>query len=1170
MTTAELLEKLRALDIEVRVEGDKLLVNAPKGAITPELSDEVRGRKPEIIAFLQLAGNTRGASSIAPAGLTPDADGTLRAPASFGQQRLFYLSELDPGLAVYNVAVAYHLEGPCDGVALRRALAKITQRHAVLRSRLALETGEIVQLIAAEAELPLVELNLEKLEPNAREAEVRAALTNAACAPFDLTTGPLGRVLHIAVGDQSSIVCVTAHHVITDGLSQEVFERELVAILADDAAVLPDLPIGYPDYAVWQTTHDAAPATVDYWRQMFSGALPVLALPTTRPRAGVASTGGATRARVLPRSLLDSLSAIGRKSEATLFMVLLSAYGALLSRITGQADIIVGTPVANREHKEVLDLLGFFANTLALRLSIQAGATFTEVLAKTREVSLGALAHQEMPFERLLEVVQVDRDVSRTPVFQTMFAFEDAESPPGPEVSAGPIRVRRRETIHSKVSRTDLSAWVSAHPDGLLVTVEFPTALLDDCDVDRLLDQYEMLLTAVSAEPGLLVSKIPLLSPAERARLVHEFNETAAPLSSAVFASELFQAQAARTPDRIAVRDDRGALTYGELDARANQWAHHLMSLAVPRGALVGVFVPRGLDMLVAIHAIWRVGAAYVPIDPEYPAERIAHMVTDSAVRLVVTTSELASRLPEGAARLLLDRDAGALASGPTSPRAALTGDGSDPAYVIYTSGSTGKPKGVVVPHRAFINFVGSMSKVPGFAAEDVLVAVTTLSFDIAGLELHAPLAVGGCVVIASAETAADGTELSQLLLRSKATCMQATPSTWRLLLTADFKPERSFKILCGGEAFPSDLADRLLALSDQVFNLYGPTETTVWSTVEKLAPGQPVTIGRPIDNTSVYILDAHGEPQPINVPGELVIGGRGVALGYLNRTELTSERFVPDPFCGATGAMMYRTGDLASFLADGRIVYHQRLDHQVKVRGYRIELGEVEAVLATHQLIAACIVTVREDRPGDARLCAYFVPRAASPTATELRKHLRKHLPDYMIPQHFTELRRLPLTPAGKLDRKALPAPQGAVPSREARKPSTASELLLADVWKQALRLETLSASDNFFDIGGHSLLSMSVIAEVQKRTGVRLTPREMVRAPLEVLASRLDSVGADASAGQRPGADSPKAPPASTPAPVSAATESVPAPKAPAAPTESKAADGFLSRIKGKLFGR
>ncbi len=677
------------------------------------------------------------------------------------------------------------------------------------------------------------------------------------------------------------------------------------------------------------------------------------------------------------------------------------------------------------------------------------------------------------------------------------------------------------------MARTDLSTWVSATADGLRVTCEYPTALFDDAGIHDLLEHFGVLLAGVAGGADERVDALPVLTPAQRTRIVETWNATARPLPAVLGAHQLIERQVDGSPERIAVRCGAQALSFAQLDAQANQLAHHLVAAGAAPGAFVGVFVERSPTMLVALLATLKLGGTYVPLDPDYPAERVAMMIGDARLGFIVTTDKLLRRLPAAATAaggpglIAVDRDAAAIAARSTArlactlpPGSAPTDDASGPSpserpcYVIYTSGSTGRPNGVQVPHRALVNFLAAMATRPGLTADDTLVAVTTLSFDIAGLELFLPLTVGATLVIAGAEQLRDGRHLRALLDDVGATVMQATPSTWRLLLATDWQGRPGFKALCGGEAFPPDLVAALHARVHSLWNMYGPTETTIWSTCARLDPDDPrVTIGQPIDNTSVYVVDALLQPVPVGTPGELMIGGLGVSLGYLRRPELTEARFVPDPFRGGA-ALMYRTGDIASWRADGNLVYHHRVDHQVKVRGYRIELGEIETVLAAHPAVARCAVIVREDRPGDARVVAYVVlAEGATLTPSDVRKHLRKQLPDYMIPQHVVELATMPLTPAGKLARAALPAPAGAAPSPQARAPETPDEQRIARIWQELLQLERVAATDNFFEIGGHSLLSMAVVARLQAETGVHVPLRDLLLLSLEQLARGLES---------------------------------------------------------------
>lgn len=1182
MSAARFLGRLRERGIELRADGDKLLVNAPKGAVTEEIGDEIRRRKAELLGFLRMgAGEVaagKAADRIEPAQLV-EVDGHRLAPASAGQRRLFYLDQLEPGLAVYNVPVAFHLEGALDVAGLERSIAAIVERHAVLRTTLRLEPEGLMQRIA-----PSQKVELERIDLSGADGEARCAqlMEERARRPFDLSAGPLFGATLFTLQTERHVLLILAHHVVTDGWSQDVFESELLAHYEQETlgkAPLAALPIQYADYALWADQTKAAgdperDKRIDFWRTTLRAPLPLLELPTANSRPQIAPTAGETCALRLPADLVEPLAAIGRRDGATLFMVLLAGYATLLRRISGQEEVVIGTPIANRTRAETMDLIGYFANTLALRIDMTGSPSFRELLRRVRDVCTGAYANQDIPFEELVELLEVERDLSRAPIFQTIFAFEDAMPTPARAQAEGPkpLRVIKRETIHAKVARTDLSVWVSASADGLLVTAEYPTALFDMQSIGRLLDHLRVLLRAVADGADGPIDQLPILSPEDRRKILVDWNATQRALPNVGGAHQLFERRADKAPDRPAVVFGDTVLRYGELEQRANRLAHQLAASGVKPGDLVGVFLERSPSMVLTLLAVHKAGGTYVPIDPEYPADRVALMIEDSGLRLVVTTSSLIDRLPGEAKRVLLDHDAPEIEARPTTrPSSSLFAStpSEAPAYVIYTSGSTGRPKGVVVPHRALINFLASMAEKPGMSAQDTLLAVTTLSFDIAGLEMFLPLTVGAKIVIASAEQAADGEVLRKLVEDANISFMQATPSTWRLLIGAGWRGPRTddatFKVLCGGEAFPPDLAAQLLDRATSVWNMYGPTETTIWSTCVELSKSDPrMTIGRPIDNTSIYILDPLGQPVPIGVPGELTIGGVGVAHGYLNRPELTDSRFVHDPYWhlssgDSPGARMYKTGDLAAFRADGNVVYHRRLDHQVKVRGHRIELGEIETVLGEHEAVRECVVVVREDRPGDVRLVAYFVPREAQTvTASDLRKHLRKRLPEYMIPQHLVELPVLPLTPAGKINRKDLPAPAGAIPVAAARAPSSPAELRLAKVWADVLgSAPTLSATDNFFEVGGHSLLSMAVIARLQKETGIRINPRDLLLSSLEQIAAKIEPQLAPAAPDVRP--------------PPEAAPPSVNRPRAPEPPPSSQSglARSLVSRLKGKLFG-
>jgi amino acid adenylation domain-containing protein len=795
----------------------------------------------------------------------------------------------------------------------------------------------------------------------------------------------------------------------------------------------------------------------------------------------------------------------------TPFMLLLAAFQSLLHRYTGADDIVVGTPLAGRTRREVEPLIGFFVNTLVLRTGLAGDPSFAELLGRVRETALGAFAHQDLPFERLVAELRPERHLAHSPVFQVMFTLQNAPAPrldlPGLDLS--PVESPAR------AARFDWSLSLTAAEAGIGGYLEYNTDLFDPATIRRALGHLATLLGGAAADPSRRLSELPLLPAAERRQILAEWNATAEPAWEGPV-DALFAAQAARTPEAVAVICRGEPLTYGELGARADRLASRLRALGVGPETPVALAMERSLEMVVGLLGIWKAGGAYLPLDPAYPRERLAYMLEDSGAPVLVTHGAEGDPLAGDFARGGWTGEVVCLGPGGGLPgpseEPVVAGTGPDHlAYILYTSGSTGRPKGVQVTHRALANFLGSMRREPGLSSGDVLVAVTSLSFDIAGLELWLPLAAGARVVLATRPETADGLLLRALVEEWGGTVLQGTPATWRLLIEAGWRGGAGFKALCGGEAFPPALAAELGERAGSIWNLYGPTETTIWSAVAEvrdLAAGAPVPVGRPIDATRIHLLGRlgpHGEPVPAGVAGELLIGGAGLARGYLARPDLTAEKFVPDPFAAAPGERLYRTGDLARYRPDGRLECLGRLDAQVKVRGFRIELGEIEAVLALHPAVAQAAVAARGE--GEARgLVAYVVPRSADQPldAGELRAALRRSLPDYMVPAIVMELAALPLTPNGKVDRRALPAPERSRPAAGYAPPRTPAEEILAGVWERVLGLAGEGADetarvgihDNFFDLGGHSVLAIQIVARARE-AGLLLTPIQIFQRP-------------------------------------------------------------------------
>src|SRR5271165_6058488 len=1026
-------------------------------------------------------------------------------PLSFAQQRLWFIDQLEPGSPMYNLASMYRMRGSLNVPALEKTINEIVRRHESLRTTFRNVDGQPLQVIAPEWRMPL-EVNIVKgAGEEQREAELRRLTREAAIQPFDLAKGPLLRPSLLRIDDEDHVLMIVVHHIVGDGWSGSLIAGELAALYEafaqDRPSPLPELTIQYADFAEWQRQWlqgEIRENQVEYWRSQLAGAPPVLELPTDRPRPALQNHRGDVRAHVIHRELVDQLRDVSQAEGVTLFMTLLAGFQLLLSRFSGQEDIVVGTSVAGRDHAEIELLIGFFINTLAMRTDLSGDPTFRELLARVKKVALDGYAHQEIPFEKLVEELQPERNLSYNPIFQVLFGLQNM---PRHVFQASGLRVER-SPVHQGTSILDMSWFAWETDDGLLLRVEYDTDLFEDATILRALEHYQKLLEGIAAQPDSRISELPLLDDEEKRKLLVEFNQTQAEYPRDLCVHQLLQEQARRTPEAIAMEFQGRSLTYAELDARSNQLAHFLRHRGVRAEQLVGVCVERSLEMVVALLGILKAGGAYVPLDPAYPSDRIQYVLDDAHVKLLLTQDAMLASLPPTTAEAIcLDPEWRAFQDEDSGPVAAeVTPD--NLAYVIYTSGSTGRPKGVQLEHRSVVNFLCSMRREPGMTANDVLVAVTTLSFDIAGLELYLPLLVGGRLVVASREATFDGRLLKQLLDQTGATMMQATPTTWRVLLESGWEGNPKLKVLVGGEALSADLARQLALRCGSVWNMYGPTETTIWSSVYRVEgkDDRLVPIGKPIANTTFYILDGNRRPVAEGAQGELYIGGEGLARGYFERDELTAEKFVPDPFSSQPGARMYRTGDLARYRRDGNVEFLGRIDHQVKIRGFRIELGEIEAVLEQHAGVNQAVVVAREDKPGDKRLVAYVV--AESPdtltSSAELRRHVGKQLPDYMTPAAFVQMTKLPLTPNGKVDRKALPPPDQ---SRDAGAvyvaPRTPLEEILAQIWKEVLHVDRVGVHDNFFSLGGHSLLATQVISRIRHAAGVELPLRHMFEWP-------------------------------------------------------------------------
>jgi len=1025
-------------------------------------------------------------------------------PLSFAQQRLWFLRQLEPDSSAYNQPTAIRLCGSLDIPALTKALDTIVERHDTLRTNFVMsDDGVPKQLINAPRSVGVPLVNLSGYPETNRESELQREIEGITQRPFDLSRDLMLRVCLLKLSTAEHVLILVTHHIASDGWSSGILWRELATLYGafsrGEANSLPVLPIQYADYAIWQRQWlqgEVLERQLSYWKHQLVG-VSALDLPTDRPRPAVQTYRGAKQSLVLPKTLSDQLQALSRKEGVTLFMTLMAAFQTLLHRYSGQDDIVMGSPIAGRTRSETEGLIGFFVNTLVLRADLSGNPSFRELLHRVREMALGAYEHQDIPFEKLVEELHPDRDLSRSPLFQVLFAFQNV---PRQTRELLGLTVSPVEIIN-ETAKFDLSLYIWEEKEGLRARLEYNTDLFDAPTIHRMLGHFATLVQGIVTNPDRHLSDLPILTEIERSQLLIEWNDTQKDYPGDKCIHELFEAQVEKSPDAVAVVFEDKQLTYRELNIKANQLARCLRKLGVGREALVGICVERSLDMIVGLLGILKAGGAYVPLDPAYPKERLAFMLQAAQVQVLLTQQQLLSELPtdHGAQLLCLDTDWAKVAE-QSDTNLDNTTTPENLAYVIYTSGSTGKPKGIQIPHSAVVNFLSSMQCEPGLAAHDTLLAVTTLSFDIAGLELSLPLTVGARVVIVSREVAVDGVLLAENLAKSGATMMQASPTTWRMLLETGWQGSNHLKVLCGGEALSPEIATQLLTRSSSLWNMYGPTETTIWSSIYRVeTPNGQIPIGRPIANTQMYILDRHRQPLPIGVPGELYIGGAGLARGYLNQPDITAEKFVSDPFRGKPGSLLYRTGDLARYLPDGSIEFLGRTDNQVKIRGFRIEVGEIESVVRQHSAVLDTAVVMHENYSGDKRLVAYVVgERESTPTADELRNFLKRKLPDYMIPAAFVVVDSLPLTPNGKLDRSALPRPDQAGPDLATYRPArTPAEETVVKIWADVLNVERVGIHDSFFDLGGHSLLATKVVSRVREAFHIDLPLRSIFQAP-------------------------------------------------------------------------
>jgi amino acid adenylation domain-containing protein len=1021
---------------------------------------------------------------------------------------MWFLQQLNPGLPAYNEVEAVRLLGEVNVDAFEWALNVIVERHDALRTTIQIRDNQAVAVVHDSWPIQLKQIDLCDLSPQDREAEVKRLKIDEPRQLFRLETQPGIRASLLRLGVQEYIFILVMHHIICDWHSVGVLWRELAALYCassrGEPQVLEPLTIQPRDYAcrlAEQTSEARFTKDLAFWERNLLGSPRLLELPADRTRPAKPSYCGARRRLFLNQVLTRALRDLSRSSGVTLFTVFAAALNALLYRYTGQEDILVGIPISDRDRKELQAVIGFLLHTQVLRTELSGDMTFRSLLARVQGRVLKLQLHRAVPFDRVVRRLHPDRDMSYSPLFQVMLSWRHRDHLPSFLGLEG--LVVKPDFAETGAAKFDMTLFVTDCGDDIWLEIEYCTELFDEERIARMLSHFQTFLEAAADDPDRHIEQLPLMTSAEYHQTLVEWNGTDTPYASNRLLHDLVEEQVGREPDAVAVVFEDKQLTYRQLSDHANRLAQRLQSLGVGPNVLVGICVERSLEMLVGLLGILKAGGAYVPLDPAYPQDRLAFMLEDCQPRVLVIQKRLQAQIPRHPTRVIwLDAPFEDAPGNVNPPQLRNNSQPSDLAYVLYTSGTTGRPKGVQVSHQGLVNLLSAMQREPGLNAGDTLLAITTLSFDISGLELFLPLIGGARVVIASRETAVDGARLSSLMNRCGATVMQATPATWRLLLDAGWTGSPGLKILCGGEAWTPALATELLSRCESLWNMYGPTETTVWSSVARVERGKPILIGHPIANTTFYVLDGGQVPVPVGVPGELYIGGDGLAHGYLKRPDLTNERFVNDPFSSRTGAKLYRTGDLVRRRPDGQIEFLRRIDQQVKIRGFRIELEEVEAALKQHAGVGGCIALVQEDLSRDKRLAAYVVPNDGNdmPPVSELRNFLKEKLPDYMIPTTFVAVESLPLTPNGKIDRKALSGSVRLPESKSVRTvipPRTSEEVGLVDIWEQILGIKIESVRDSFFDLGGHSLLAVRLFAQIEKDFKLRLPLATLYEAP-------------------------------------------------------------------------
>jgi amino acid adenylation domain-containing protein len=1026
--------------------------------------------------------------------IIPQPRDTNKFPLSFAQERIWFMDQLEPNRPIYNLPDTHYFKGPLDLDALQRTLTEIVRRHESLRTTFQTVDGEPMQVIAPPQPLSLHVIDLSDLPPQERQTEAQRLADDETQKPFDLSRGPLFRVKLVRIAEEEHLLLITMHHIVSDGWSIIRMGHELATLYqayrSGESSPLPELPIQYADFAVWQREWmrgELLEKQLAYWREALGGELPELELPMDHPRPARQSFRGAAEGIEYSGEILPRLKEIGRERNATLFMTLLAAFDLLMWRYSGQADLLVGTPIANRNRRETEALIGFFVNTLVLRSKVNGNGTFRELLDQVRETTLRAYEHQDVPFEKLVEELQPQRSLSRHPLFQVLFTLQD-----GGELKLSGLELTWMDTAND-IAKFDLSFFISETSTGLYAWFEYDTELFERPTVARMLRHFEVLLEAIAANPDARLSELPMLTEAEREQL-REWNQTTTDYGRDLCLQQIVETQVLQQPEAVAVLHGKEQITYRELNERANQLAHYLREHGVGLDVRVGILLERSVNFVVAVLGIIKAGGTYVPLDGTYPKQRLQFMLEDADVRLLLTERNQPQVATDATEVVYLDHAAELLAN-VSRENPENVNQAEDLAYVMYTSGSTGQPKGVAVTHRAINRLVRNTEYVK-LESSDRVGQTSNVSFDGATFEIWGALLHGATLVVLPKETVLSPLELKREIAKRKISVMFLTTALFNQMAQSVPEAFASLRYLIfGGEASDAQAVKRVVERGkpQHLVNGYGPTEGTTFTTtyeVNEVTPGHALPIGRPLSNTEVWVLDRQGHLAPAGVTGELYIGGDGIA----------------------PGARLYRTGDLVRYMSDGNIVFLKRMDHQVKVRGFRVELGEIEAALNQYWAISESVVIDNDDLPGGTRLIAYIVPEeGVEPASAELYAFLKEKIPSYMIPSIFVTLKEIPLTPNGKVNRAELPVPQMSEDGASANfvAPRSPLEETLAEIWRETLGVAQIGVESNFFDLGGHSLMATRVVTQIRERFGVELPLRVLFESPtIAGLAQHLDAV--------------------------------------------------------------